>query len=180
MKEEELVYKLQSHSHREEAFRILIMEYKRPLYAFIRKITIDHHDTDDVVQMSFIKAFKYINGFKGQSKITTWLYTIARREAINFMQQKAKKHNTSIDQLSLEAMKQLSIGSAYYGGDDIQLKLQLAVAKLPLKQREVFNMKYFDKLKYIEISEITGTSEGGLKANYHLAVKNLKQYLNLN
>jgi len=77
-------------------------------------------------------------------------------------------------------MKQLSVGSAYYGGDDIQLKLQLAVAKLPLKQREVFNMKYFDKLKYIEISEITGTSEGGLKANYHLAVKNLKQYLNLN
>ncbi|QLE00203.1 RNA polymerase sigma factor [Galbibacter sp. BG1] len=179
MQEEELIKKLQHKNGKEEAFRFLVKRYKRPLYALVRKITIDHEDANEVTQLTFIKAFKYIDGFKGNSKIYTWLYTIARREAIQFMHEKAKQRNTSIEELSLTAMEQLKAHSTYYSGDEIQLKLQKAVAMLPQKQREVFNMKYFDNLKYSEISEITGTSEGGLKANYHLAVNNLKANLQL-
>ncbi len=177
MEEKELIEKLQNKACKEEAFRYLINRYKRPLYALVRKICIDHQDTDEVVQLTFIKAFKYVDGFKSNGKLYTWLYTIGRREAVGFMQRKAKRLNTSIDELSQTAMAEISTSSAYYSGDEIQLKLQQAVARLPEKQREVFNMKYFDDLKYDEISEITGVTVGGLKANYHHAVKSLTKYL---
>ncbi|WP_019037954.1 RNA polymerase sigma factor [Psychroflexus tropicus] len=177
MEENELIEKLKRKSTQQEAFRFLIRRYKRPLYALVRKVCIDHQDTDEVVQLTFIKAFKYIDGFKGNSKIYTWLYTIARREAVHFMKRKAERLHTTVDALSIQAMAELKAGSDYYSGDEIQLKLQKAVSELPTKQREVFNMKYFDHLKYSEIAEITGTTEGGLKANYHLAVKQLKEKL---
>jgi RNA polymerase sigma-70 factor (ECF subfamily) len=177
MEEHELVRLLQDPASKNDAFRILVGSHKERLYRFIRKMVIEHQDTDEVLQLTFIKAFKYMDGFKQNSTLFTWLGTIARREAVNFMQKKAQLLNTSIDELSYSSMQKLSVGNGHYFGDDIQLKLQTAVSRLPEKQREVFNMKYFDKLLFREIAEITGTSEGGLKANYHLAVKRLKELL---
>lgn len=177
MDEEKLIDELQTEVTNHNAFRMLVKLHKKPLYLFIRKIVVDHQDTDEVLQLTFIKVFKYVNGFKRKSKLSTWMMTIARKEGIHFLQMKAKKHNKSIDELSQIQMVALSADSEFYTGNEIQLRLQNAVTLLPEKQREVFNMKYFDKLKYTEIAEITGTSEGGLKANYFLAVKKLKKML---
>ncbi len=174
MDEKELIEKLQKEETKNGAFRSLVKEYKAPMYRFVRKIVIDHQDTDDVLQLTFIKVFKYVKGFKGNSSLKTWMLTIARNEAYAYLKEKAKKQNVSIDELSHTRMAVLQVNSHHYTGTEIQLKLQQAVSLLPEKQRDVFNMKYFDKLKYKEISEITGTSQGGLKANYFLAVNKLK------
>ncbi len=174
MDESILIQKLQDGETKNSAFRILVREYKVPLYRFVRKIVVDHQDTDDVLQLTFIKVFKYIKGFKGNSSLNTWMMTIARNEAYAYLKAKAKKQNISIDELSYSRMSFLQVNLDHYAGTEIQLRLHRAVSQLPEKQREVFNMKYFDKLKYKDIAEITGTSEGGLKANYFLAVKKLK------
>ncbi|WP_430908130.1 RNA polymerase sigma factor [Maribacter sp. 2-571] len=177
MQEKELLQKLRDKECKNEAFRHLVGRYKERLYRFIRKMIVDHQDTDEVLQLTFIKVFKYIDGFKGNSKLYTWLFTIARNEALSFLEKKSKRTHMPIDMLHQKGMLRLSANTDTYSGNEIQLKLQTAVSRLPEKQREVFNMKYFDKLRYSEIAEITGTSEGGLKANYHLAVKRLKQSL---
>ncbi len=177
MSEQELIDQLQNSIYKNQAFRVLLKEYKKPVYLFVRKMVIDHQDTDDIVQQTFIKVFKYVDSFKGNSKFSTWILTIARKEAIQFLKNKASRHKKSIDDLTQQHIAKLSVHSEFYSGNDIQYKLQYAVAQLPEKQREVFNMKYFDKLKYSEIAKITGTTEGGLKANYSLAVKRLKELL---
>lgn len=177
MEEKDLVRLLKQPETKNEGFRILLHTYKEALYKFTRKIVVDHQDTDEVLQITFIKVFKYIEGFQEKSTLFTWLCTIARREAVNFLAVKSSMLKLSIDDLTCRNMELISVGDAYYTGNEIQLKLQNAVAKLPEKQREVFNMKYFDKLLFKEIAIITGISEGGLKANYHLAVRRLKELL---
>lgn len=154
----------------------MISLYKERLYWHIRKIVISHDDTDDVLQNTFIKIFKNISNFKGESKLFSWMYRIATNEAITHLNKNAKYQNLAGDELHQQAINNLQ-SDVYFEGDTIQLKLQHAIAKLPQKQQIVFNMKYFDEIKYKDMSEILETSEGALKASYHIAVKKIEGYL---
>lgn len=171
-----LVHALQNPKTQEAGFKTLIKEYQQPLYWHIRKIVFDHEDADDVLQNTYIKIFKNIKKFRGESKLFTWMYRIATNEALTFITQKSKKLGLSINEYNENQVNQLE-ADVFFEGDVIAQKLQLAVAKLPEKQRLVFNLKYFEELKYQEISEILETSIGGLKASYHHAVKKIKNEL---
>jgi RNA polymerase sigma-70 factor (ECF subfamily) len=160
----------------EKAFIELIRRYKERLYWHIRKIVILHDDADDVLQNTFVKVFKNIDNFKGNSKLFSWMYRIATNEAISYLKIKAKLNLISDEELQGQLVNNL-YADEYFNGDDIQLKFQKALATLPHKQRIVFNMKYFDNMKYKDISEILETSVGGLKASYHHARKKIEAYL---
>ena len=171
-----LVHALQNPATQEAGFKILIKEYQQPLYWHIRKIVFDHEDADDVLQNTYIKVFKNIKNFRGESKLFSWMYRIATNEALTFTKQKSRKLGLSLNEFNEKQVNQLE-ADVYFEGDAIALKLQLAVANLPEKQRLVFNLKYYEELKYDEISEILETSVGGLKASYHHAVKKIKNEL---
>lgn len=160
----------------EESFRQIVSDYKERLYWHIRNIVKDHDDADDVLQNTFIKIFRNISGFKGDSKLYTWMYRIASNEALTFLNSKAKRNQLDSEELQEQLISQLE-SDIYFEGDEIQLQLQKAIATLPQKQQRVFNMKYFEALKYSHMSEILQTSEGALKASYHLAVKKIEQFL---
>ncbi len=177
--EKHLLAALQSDKEINTAFSKLVSLYQQRLYWHIRNMVKNHDDTDDILQNVFIKVYKNIKKFKGDSKLYSWLYRIATNESITFLNQKAKKHNISTDELSLRLIQNLE-ADVYYEGDTIQLKLQKAIATLPQKQQQVFNMKYFQELKYKEISAILETSEGALKASYHLASKKIEAFLKNN
>jgi RNA polymerase sigma-70 factor (ECF subfamily) len=162
-----------------EAFRELLQLYQKPLYNHIRNIVLNHDDTDDVLQNTFIKVFQNIKNFKGESKLFSWMYRIATNEALSFLQQKAKKNGISNEEAQQKALNKLE-SDVFFDGDEIQLKLQKGIATLPEKQQLVFKMKYFEELKYEEISEILDTSVGALKASYHIAVKKIEDYLKVN
>lgn len=176
IEEETLVIDLQTKSRQAQAFEVLVNTYKERLYWQIRSIVLNHDDADDVLQNTFIKVYKNIDGFKGDSKLFSWMYRIATNEALNFIKQRAKIQGVSDTDYQDKLVANLE-ADVYFEGDEIQLQLQKAIATLPEKQKLVFNMKYFQELKYEEISEILDTSVGGLKASYHLAVKKLEQYL---
>jgi RNA polymerase sigma-70 factor (ECF subfamily) len=171
-----LVQQLIDKSTREKAFRILISEYKQRLYWHIRKIVISHSDADDVLQNTFIKIFKNIDKFNQQSKIYSWMYRIATNESITFINKRAKEKNVDISEYQQQLVSSLE-SDIYFSGDEIQIILQKAIATLPEKQRIVFNMKYFDELKYTEISSILETSVGALKSSYFHAVKKIEKYI---
>ena len=149
------------------------MQYKQPLYWHIRKIVLNHDDADDVLQNTFVKIFKGIKKFKGDSKLYTWMYRIATNESLNFLKLKAKKYFQSSEVMMTKLAKNLK-EDPYFDGDALQLKLQLLIANLPKKQKLVFQMKYEQNMKFKDISEILGTSVGALKASYHLAVKKIR------
>jgi RNA polymerase sigma factor (sigma-70 family) len=159
------------------AFKQLVNQFSRPLYNHIRTIVLNHDDTDDVLQNTFIKVFRNLPGFKGESKLFTWMYRIATNEALTFISIKARKNYISNEELNDRALNDLQ-ADEYFEGDALQLKLQQAVASLPQKQQLVFKMKYYEDLKYEDISEILGTSVGALKASYHHAVKKIEDYIN--
>lgn len=138
---------------------------------------IDHDDTDDVLQNTFIKVFQNLKSFKGESKLFSWVYRIATNEAITFVSSKAKKNNISNEEVQQKALQNLQ-ADEYFEGDAMELKLQQAIMSLPDKQQLVFKMKYYEDLKYEEISEILGTSVGALKASYHHAVKKIEDFIN--
>ena len=175
--EETLVAQLKDKESQARAFEVLVNTYKERLYWHIRRIVLDHDDTDDVLQNTFIKVYRNIEGFKGESKLYSWLYRIATDESLSFLKTKSRKLGQSSEAVQ-EAMVNRLESDVYFEGDEIQLKLQQAIATLPEKQKLIFNMKYFDEMKYEEISEILDTSVGGLKASYHLAVKKIKSHLN--
>ena len=177
--EETLVAQLKQKDTQAKAFEVLINTYKERLYWHIRRIVMDHDDADDVLQNTFIKVFRSIDGFKGDSKLYSWMYRIATNESLTFIKQKSRKLGVNSEALQ-ERMANNLQADVYFEGDEIQYKLQQAIAKLPEKQKLVFNMKYFEELKYEEISEILETSVGGLKASYHLAVKKIESYLKEN
>ncbi|GGH39218.1 RNA polymerase sigma70 factor [Mangrovimonas yunxiaonensis] len=174
--EKDLIKRLTTKATQEAAFKDLLQLYKERLYWHIRKIVITHDDADDVLQNTFIKVFKNINSFKGESKLFSWMYRIATNEAISFLNKKSKILQVSNETLQQQAVSNLK-SDVYFNGDDIQLKLQQAITTLPQKQQLVFNMKYFDNIKYKDMANILDTSEGALKASYHLAVKKIEDYL---
>lgn len=171
-----LIERLKSDSQKETAFKELISTYKERLYWHIRHIVKSHDDTDDVLQNTFIKIFRNIHNFKGDSKLYSWMYRIATNESITFINKKAKRLQITNEEVQELAINNLT-SDVFFEGNVIQLKLQKAIATLPEKQQLVFNMKYFEDLKYKDMSDILDTSEGALKASYHIAVKKIEAYL---
>ncbi|WP_026898593.1 sigma-70 family RNA polymerase sigma factor [Daejeonella oryzae] len=178
MEDSEILEKFAQEKTREEAFNLLLNKYQQKIYWHIRRLVINHDDADDLVQDVFIKVWKNLANFRNDSQLYTWLYRIASNESITFLNRKKLKNNISLDldQDGLNLADTLA-DSSYFDGDKAQMKLQKALLTLPQKQRLVFNMKYFDDLKYEEISSILGTSVGALKASFHLAVKKIEHYL---
>lgn len=160
----------------ELAFNQLVFKYQKRLYWHIRKIVIAHEDADDVLQNTFIKTWRSLAEFRSDSSLFTWLYRIATNEALTLLKQ--KKRRGFVPWVDVEnRMGEVLESDPYFNGDEIELKLQQAILKLPGKQRVVFNMKYFDEMKYKEMSEILDTSVGALKASYHHAVKKIESML---
>lgn len=174
--EELLVKQLQDRKTQNEAFQKLVYLYKERLYWHIRNMVKNHEDADDILQNTFIKVLKGIKNFKGNSKLFSWMYRIATNESITFLNSKAHKMNVSNEELQDQLINNLE-SDVYFEGEAIQLKLQRAIAQLPYKQQQVFNMRYFEELKYREIAEILDVSEGSLKSNYHHAVKKVEDYI---
>jgi len=161
---------------RNEALSQLISKYQKRLYWHIRKIVIDHDDSNDVLQNTYIKVWKGLENFKQESQLYTWMYRIATNEALTHLRQKQKRASSSIHPIEYELSKNLESDN-YFTGDEIQLKLQQAILTLPEKQRLVFNMRYYDEMPYEEMSEILETSIGALKASYHIAAKKVEEFL---
>ncbi len=155
---------------------MLVREYQKRVYWHVRKMVIDHDDADDLTQEVFIKVHRYIDNFREDASLFTWIYRIATNECLTFLQRKKRRFFLPIGDVETELNAKLETSTGL-SGDDIQLKLQKALLKLPDKQRMVFNMKYFDDLPYERISEITDTSVGALKASYHHAVKKIEDFL---
>jgi RNA polymerase sigma-70 factor (ECF subfamily) len=171
-----LITQLQEPKTKEVAFKQLLSLYKERLYWHIRNIVVSHDDTDDVLQNTFIKIFKNIDNFKRDSKLYSWMYRIATNEAITFINKRAKEKSVDITEYQQQLVSSLDSDN-WFTGDEIQLILQKAIATLPQKQQLVFNMKYFEEMKYNEISEILETSVGALKASYHIAVKKIEKFI---
>jgi len=174
--DKDLVNRFHNTKTQQAAFAELVRQYSETLYWQIRKIVLSHDDANDVLQNTFIKVWTSIDNFRGDSRLSTWLYRIAINEAITFLNRQRTSNNISIDDTDTFLLSRLE-SDEYFDGDEAQLKLQKAVLTLPEKQRIVFNMKYFDEMKYEEISEILDTSVGALKASYHHAVKKIEEYL---
>ena len=174
--EQTLVQQLKNPATQEQAFRALMSQYKERLYWHIRKIVISHDDADDVLQNTFIKVYRSIKNFKEDSKIYSWMYRIATNESITFINKRAKERNIDITEHHQNLATTLQ-EDVHFDGTEIQLILQKAIATLPQKQQLVFNMKYFDEIKYSEMSEILETSVGALKASYFHAVKKIEKII---
>ena len=172
----ELLEQFQNSATRNYAFNLIVRKYQQKLYYHIRKIVIDHDDAHDVSQNTFIKAWKGLDNFREDSQLYTWLYRIATNESLTFLKQKKTKFLVPLGDVEHELSNNLS-SDPNFNGDKIQMKLQKAILRLPEKQRIVFNMKYFDNIKYEDMSEVLGTSVGALKASYHHAVKKIEKYI---
>ncbi len=171
--EKELIAMLQDKKQNEKAFNQVVLQFQQQIYWQIRKMVLTHDDANDVMQNTFIKAWKGLKTFRGDAKLSTWLYRIAVNESLTFI---SKQRNQNIGADPEDILLNKMEADAYFDGDELQLKLQQAVMSLPEKQRLVFNMKYFDDMKYDEIEGVLGTSVGALKASYHLAVKKIETF----
>jgi len=176
--ENQLLKRLQDEHQSREAFNVLVNEFSESLYWQIRKMVLNHDDANDVLQNTLIKAWNNIAQFRGESRLSTWLFRIAINESYTFLNKERQRNLSSMTDLE-DVMVQSLQSDPYFSGDEAALKLQRAILSLPDKQRLVFNMKYYNDMKYEEISEILGTSVGALKASYHHAVKKVEAYLEL-
>ena len=168
----QLVKLLLQPSTRRSAFEKVVKTYSARLYWQIRHMVLTHDDTNDVLQNTFLKAWSNLDAFRAEAKLSTWLYRIAINESLTFLQK--KRDMTDLE--SVSGTIAMLTSDPYFDGDETDLQLQEAVGSLPEKQRLVFNMKYFQEMKYEEISEILNTSVGALKASYHIAVEKIKKY----
>ena len=176
MNEDALIEQLRSENSRNFAFRQLMQQEQEITYRLIRRMVIDHDDADDLTQSTFIKVFENIREFEGKSKLSTWIYRIAVNEALNFLRHKRRKLFVPIVDVERQLSNKIDTGSNF-NGDEIEKKLQKAILTLPEKQRLVFNMRYYENIKYEEISDILGTSVGALKASYHIAEEKIEKIL---
>ena len=174
--EKDLITRLCSKHTSQTAFKELVDFYKERLYWHIRYTLKNHADTNDVLQNVFIKIFKNIKKFKGDSRLYSWMYRIARNEALTFLRKRAKILKITSEELQSQIVNNLE-SDVYFEADEIKLKLQKAINTLPEKQKEVFQLRYFEEMKYKEMAELLQTTEGALKANYHHAHKKVEDYL---
>ncbi len=177
--EEEVIQRLREPEHQRSAFTEVVNAYSRQLYWQIRRMGLTHDDADDVLQNTFLKAWNSLEQFRGDARLSTWLYRIALNETLTFLNRQRAQNQLSIDDADAALVNQLE-SDAYFDGDETQRLFEQAIRRLPEKQRLVFNMKYFQEMKYEDISEIVGTTVGALKASYHLAVKKIEEFLNTN
>lgn len=173
--EASLLEMLSDKGRQHEAFEILVRQYSRSLYCVIRRIVLVHNDADDILQNTFMKAWRALPMFQGKSKISSWLYRIAVNEALDFVREKKKMEFCEVDEKTDIAARLMA--DEYFDGNEAEALLQEAVALLPEVQRVVFQLKYYEEMKYSEMREILGTSEGALKASYHIAVKKVQEYI---
>jgi RNA polymerase sigma factor (sigma-70 family) len=176
LEDKELLEKIRNPDTRNYGFNLLVRTYQQKIYWHVRKMVIDHDDADDLTQEVFIKVYKNIESFRADSQLYTWIYRISMNECLSFLQKKKRRFFLPIGDVAGELMGKLD-NSSHVSGDEIQLKLQKALLTLPDKQRAVFNMKYFDDMTYEDMSEITNTSVGALKASFHHAVKKIEDFL---
>ena len=174
----ELLELFKNENSRNFGFNLLINKYQQRVYWLIRRMVIDHNDAEDVTQNTFLKVWQGLDNFRNESALFSWIYRIATNEALNFLKHKRFKFFIPIENVS-EQLSQTIENDELFDGDEIEKKLQKAILTLPDKQRLVFNMKYYDDLKYEEISEIIGTSVGALKASYHHAVKKIENFMQI-
>ncbi len=172
----EFINALKDPRQKDKAFKLLLDKYQQRLYWHIRKLVLTHEDADDVLQNTFLKIYKNLHNFKQNSSLLTWMYRIAYNESMNLLSKNGKILFSNNEEESKKAIDKLE-SDVYFEGTEIQLKLQKAILKLPEKQRQVFQMKYFDELKFYEISEITGISESTLKSSYYTAVKHIEEFV---
>ena len=175
----QLIARLRDPATCRQAFGEVIKLYGTRLYWQIRRMVQTHEDADDILQNTFLKAWSNIENFRGDAKLKTWLYKIAINESITFLARERKRMNLSIDDEDSRLIDLIE-ADTYVDGDELALKLRKAIASLPEKQRLVFNMRYYDDMKYEAMSEVLGTSVGALKASYHLAVKKIEQFFTNN
>lgn len=174
--EELIIEQLQQPATRKKAFEQIVAAYSEQLYWQIRRMVLIHEDANDLLQNTFIKAWTNMENFRGESKLSTWLYRIAINESLTFLNQKSHAQHIPIDSPDAAMTEKLE-SDPYFDGDDAQKLLQEALLTLPNKQRLVFNLKYFQEMKYEEMSELLGTSVGALKASYHIAIKKISTFL---
>ena len=177
--DKEMIQMLQDPHTRREGFAVLVRQYSEPLYWKVRRIVLNHEDANDVLQNAFLKIWNNLDTFQGKSALSTWLYRIAINAALDFVRRQKNVNSATVSTEDEPGVAARLMGDDYFDGDEAQARLQEAVARLPEVQRTVFTLKYFDELKYSEISKILDTSEGALKASYHLAVKKITEYLHL-
>lgn len=174
MSDKEIKQQLHDPSTRRRAFEKIVAQYSQQMYWKIRRIVIRHEDADDVLQNSFVKAWTKLDDFRGDSAVSTWLYRICVNESLDFLRKKREL-------LSPDAVVSISeslLSDEYFDGDDVERQLMEAIDTLPEAQKATFTLRYFDEMPYKEMSKIIGTSEAGLKTNYHLAVKKIKEFFN--
>jgi RNA polymerase sigma factor (sigma-70 family) len=172
----ELLAFFREESSRNHAFNLIVRKYQQKIYYHVRRIVIDHDDANDVVQNTFIKAWQGLDNFREEARLFTWLYRIATNESLNFL----KKKRTAFFIPLVNVEKQLSEtleSDPLISADQLQLKLQQAILSLPERQRVVFNMRYYDEMKYEDISEVLGVTVGALKASYHHAMKKVEKFI---
>jgi RNA polymerase sigma-70 factor (ECF subfamily) len=174
--DQNIIADLKDENKRDLAFHQLVNTYKERLYWHIRKIVLNHEDTDDILQNTFLKVWRSVDKFREESSLYTWLYRIATNESITFLNLKKKKNMIQLNDVSEYLMDNL-MSDPYFDGDEIQLKLQKAIVQLPEKQRIVFNLKYFEEMKYEDMAQVLDTSVGALKASFHHATKKVEEYL---
>lgn len=172
--DKELITGLQDPNRRKAAFGKVVSAFSEPLYWQIRRMVLDHDDANDVLQNTFIKAWTNLEQFKGEAKFSTWIYRICINETLNFLQR--QKDVISLDEEKSQSVANRLMSDEYFDGDETEAQLQQAMAELPEKQRLVFQMKYYEEMKYEDMSELLQTSVGALKASYHHAVKKISEF----
>lgn len=177
--EKQLIHQLKNQKTRDIAFHLLVKRFQERLYWHIRKIVLNHDDADDVLQNTFVNAWRALDNFREESKLYTWLYRIATNEALKHLENIKRKSTQPMDDKSVFLQNNIA-NDDFFSGEEAQKILQQAILTLPDKQRLVFNMKYFDDMKYQEIAEVLDTSIGALKASYHHAVKKIEEYIRTN
>ncbi len=174
--DQEILEQFREGSNKHYAFNILVKKYQQKLYYHIRRMVIDHDDCNDLLQNVFIKVWNHLDNFREDSQLYTWLYRIATNECLGFLKQKKKRFFLPINDVERELSEKIS-SNPDINANKLELKLQQAILKLPEKQRLVFNLRYYDEMKYEEMSQILGTSVGALKASYHHAVAKVEKYI---
>lgn len=176
----DLTAQVQDRATRRKAFEEAVRQYSEQLYWQVRRIVLTHEDSNDVVQNALLKAWNSLDTFHGDSKLFTWLSRIAINEALDFTRRQKLRSTLSADDDGLQAVARQMEADRYFDGDQVEAQLQAAIAQLPDVQRTVFLLRYYDEMKYSEISHITGTTEGALKASYHIAVKKITEFFKHN
>lgn len=179
MEDHEILLQFNQVATKEAAFNELVIKYRERLYWHIRRLIVDHDDTDDVLQNTFLKVWKALSGFKEHSQLYTWLYRIATNESLSFIEQKKRKSTLNFNEMA-EALSNQLKADANFDSNRLEWKLQLAIQQLPEKQRIVFGLRYFEEMSYDTMSELLGTSAGALKASFHHAAKKVEEFIKNN